>query len=210
MKLLMLVVVVSVPLLGQIVNNPLGDLVQNMFRIKQLQIEQQRADTEREAVRTLAPANSALPAPPSRPASTMYTDTVTFGMLNGRAWRNFGAIDGTKLLFLAAYMNGWAIDRLVVSSENAIDTEVHRDELRGPKTYQETLATLDDIYAVPENLGIPIGWAMMAAASVQRGEVDKHGVMMAMRRQIALASDGYSGPDNSPAAVIRSVGKALK
>lgn len=112
----------------------------------------------------------------------------TFQMKNGRFWNHLGpSTDDYQSAFLLGLFDGWALRGMTK------DTILGKELIvwsGGPKSTVSELATMiTSVYEEPENLPLPIGWVVMGAFAVQRGDTTRDVVFMALRKHLAKMLD---------------------
>lgn len=130
----------------------------------------------------------------------------SWGLKNGRYWQEGIVTDGARGCFLAGLMDGW---RLRGDTEDSVRGSVLMAlEHPTPIKYSELVAMVNSAYAEPENLSLPVGWVLLGALAVQRGEVTKDGVLLALRKHLAsLGSTNHLSSEISPVEIIMDLKK---
>ncbi len=127
----------------------------------------------------------------------------TLGMKNGRFWNNLsvppsittktGSGEETnKVVFLVGLIEGWKLESLTKDTIPAKEALAWRG---GPEsTISDLAATVTAVYKDTENQPLPIGWVVMGAFAVQRGDTTRDLVFMALRKHLSKMMDGQPRP----------------
>jgi len=117
----------------------------------------------------------------------------TFEMKNGRFWTHLGsATDEYKSAFLLGLIDGWTLRGMTKTSIPGKELIAWK---AGPKsTLSDLAATVTSVYDETENQPLPIGWVVMGAFAVQRGDATRDLVFMALRKHLAQMMDGQARP----------------
>jgi hypothetical protein len=115
----------------------------------------------------------------------------TLGLKNGRFWSHLGSVE-YESVFLVGLTDGWAL-------RGTTKTTIPGRELivwePGPNsTFSDLAATVTSVYKETENQPLPIGWVVMGAFAVQRGDTSRDLVFAALRKRLSQIMDGPNLP----------------
>ena len=127
----------------------------------------------------------------------------TFGMKNGRYWNHMLSIpeaysgkhdipgDTFKVLFLVGLTEGWKLEKLTKESISVKEALVWQG---GASTLSDLASTVSAAYEDAENQPLPIGWVVMGALAVHRGDTTRDLIFMALRKHLTHMMDGQARP----------------
>ena len=135
-------------------------------------------------------------------------DDVTYGLRNGRFWRDMAPDLSVKAVFLSGLIEGWKLrDQVEDVISGAVVVAMSPG---GTMQYADLAVMVDATYEHAENLSLPVGWVVMASFAVQRGDTTRDMVFPALRRHLAeLRNTTTSRPTSevSPIDTILSVSR---
>ena len=139
---------------------------------------------------------------------TPQSTQETLGLNNGRFWELLPNDPGVRALYLAGIFDGWRLrgDEQDVAASSTLAVMA----AGGTFTLGELVAFTNGVYAQPENLSLPVGWVLMTAFAVQRGEAAKEPLLTALRAHLAALFSRNRTPMPSeirPTALILSFKK---
>jgi hypothetical protein len=105
----------------------------------------------------------------------------TYHLKNGRFWNVMPS--EVRPYFLTGILEGWSFHQsraafITVKEARAFSTTA-------TFTVGDLENMLTSVYGDPENLELPIAWAMMACDAVQRGETTRDAAFMALRKALS-------------------------
>lgn len=116
----------------------------------------------------------------------------TLGLRNGRFWNSLA--DEARPFFLIGMLEGWQFHQLRAGAFTVKEAKAFWTSTSF--TIGDLGDMLTSVYSEPENLDLPIGWAMMACHAVKRGDTTRDAVFMALRKAL---SDEVRRKDPHPA-----------
>ncbi len=125
-------------------------------------------------------------------------------MKNGRYWNHTLCLpkayyakhdipaDTFQVLFLVGLIDGWKLEKITKGVIPVTEALVWQG---GPEsTLSDLAATVSDAYEAAENQPLPIGWVLLGALAVQRGDTTRDLVFMALRKHLTQMMDGQTRP----------------
>jgi hypothetical protein len=105
----------------------------------------------------------------------------TFGLDNGRFWNTL--TPANRQTYVEGILQGWQLRGF---TEELVEARVlHLFNADGQFNSSDVADIASTIYRNADNLPLPVGWVVLAALTVERGENDTHTILAALRKKMS-------------------------